>query len=56
MSSLLVFTRLSLQAEDTVNHVGIFDPSFELAPLQPSHWFTSLPFPPSLSCVKKYTV
>ncbi len=25
--------------------VGIFDPSCELTPLQPSHWFTS-PLPP----------
>jgi hypothetical protein len=31
----------------TVSHVGIFDPSYELAPLYPSQWFIYPP-PPSL--------
>jgi hypothetical protein len=34
------------------SHVGIFDPSCELAPLLPSDWFT-YPAPP-LPCVNKY--
>ncbi len=30
---------------DTVSHVGIYDPSYELAALKPSHWFTYPPPP-----------
>jgi hypothetical protein len=51
MTSLLVFNTVI----DIVSHVGIFDTSCELAPLQPSHWFTSSPLPPPiLPCLNKY--
>jgi hypothetical protein len=50
MSSLLVFT-IVYRLEIQVSHIGIFDPSCEIAPLS-SHWFI---FPPSpLPCVNKY--
>jgi hypothetical protein len=52
MSSFLVFS--SLLTEDTVSHVGIFDPSCELAPLYISHWFIYPTSPLPLTCVSKY--
>jgi hypothetical protein len=51
MSSLLVFNRV-YRLENTVSHVDIFDPSCELAPIEPTYWFTNTPTP--LPCVNKY--
>jgi hypothetical protein len=53
MSSLLVFNRVyRVENGDTVSHVGIFDPSCELAP---SNLLTGSPTPsPPFPVVNKY--
>jgi hypothetical protein len=54
MLSLLVFNRV--YRLDTVSHIGIFDPSCELAPLYSYNLLTGSPPPPPTtpSCVNKY--
>ncbi len=50
MSSLLVIKIVYRLEIHTVSHVGIFDPSCELAPL----FFSLVHLPPPLPCVNKY--